>query len=69
MPNYTLNCTLNIMLIFLFSQVKGDLDTLKQFVVSYNDQYDYDTTEDWEYRWTFAKALLFTVTIITTIGT
>jgi len=57
------------MLIFLFSQVKGDLDTLKQFVVSYNDQYDYDTTEDWEYRWTFAKALLFTVTIITTIGT
>ena len=45
-----------------------DLDTLKKFVISYHHDYGYDGTEDWEYDWTFAKAFLFTVTIMTTIG-
>ena len=45
-----------------------DLDTLKKFIISYHHEYGYDGTEDWEYDWTFAKAFLFTVTIMTTIG-
>ena len=45
-----------------------DLDTLKKFVISYHNDYNYDMTEDWEYNWTFPKAFLFTVTIMTTIG-
>ena len=49
-------------------QVYMDLDTLKKFVISYHNDYNYDMTEDWEYDWTFPKAFLFTVTIMTTIG-
>lgn len=45
-----------------------DLETLKNFVIQYNSDYGYDGTEDWDYSWTFAKSLLFTVTIMTTIG-
>jgi hypothetical protein len=44
------------------------LDTLKKFVVDYYNQYGYDTTSDWSYSWTFSKALLFSITIMTTIG-
>lgn len=48
--------------------VYADLDTLKRFVVNYHNEYGYDMTEDWDYAWTFPKALLFTITIMTTIG-
>jgi hypothetical protein len=48
--------------------VYSDLDTLKKFVVTYNSDYNYDMTEDWDYDWTFPKALLFTITIMTTVG-
>jgi hypothetical protein len=48
--------------------VKEDLNNLKLFIVRYNSDFNYDTTEDWAYSWTFAKALLFTLTIMTTIG-
>ncbi len=49
-------------------RVKSDLETLKNFVIQYHSDYGYDMTEDWDYSWTFPKALLFTVTIMTTIG-
>ena len=45
-----------------------DLDTLKRFIITYHNDYSYDMTEDWEYGWTWPKAFLFTVTIMTTIG-
>ena len=48
--------------------MREDLDALTQFIVRYHSDYNYDATEDWEYSWTFSKALLFTVTIMTTIG-
>ena len=41
---------------------------LKKFVVGYVYNFDYDGTDDWVYSWTFPKALLFTLTIMTTIG-
>ena len=49
-------------------QVYQDLVTLKNFVIEYYNDYSYDMTEDWDTSWTFAKSLLFTVTIMTTIG-
>ena len=49
-------------------QVIEDMDALKAFIIEYHNEYGYDTTNDWNYSWTFSKALLFTVTIITTIG-
>jgi hypothetical protein len=41
---------------------------LTNFVIQYYNDYNYDTTDDWTYAWTFPKALLFTITIMTTIG-
>ncbi len=38
------------------------------FISQYNADYGYDMTDDWDYAWTFPKSLLFTVTIMTTIG-
>jgi len=49
--------------------VYADLDTFKKFVVDYYNDYNYDMTDGWDYAWTFPKALLFTITIMTTIGT
>jgi len=48
--------------------VYSDLDTLKKFVVTYYNDYNYDMTDDWEYDWDFPKAWLFTITIMTTVG-
>ena len=49
-------------------KVSKDLTELKKFVVGYVYNFDYDGTDDWVYSWTFPKALLFTLTIMTTIG-
>lgn len=49
-------------------QVHGDLTTLKNFVISYVNDYGYDGTDEWDYDWVFSKSLLFTITIMTTIG-
>ena len=48
--------------------VYADLDTYKKFVVTYYNEYNYDMTDEWDYDWTFPKALLFTITIMTTVG-
>ncbi|CAB4062937.1 unnamed protein product [Lepeophtheirus salmonis] len=48
--------------------VRADLNTLKHFVVEYNSDYGFDGTDDWDYSWTFANSLLFTITIMSTIG-
>ena len=45
-----------------------DLATLKTFVLGYANDYGYDGSDTWDYDWTFPKSLLFTITIITTIG-
>ena len=45
-----------------------DLATLKTFVLGYANDYGYDGSDKWDYDWTFPKSLLFTITIITTIG-
>ena len=44
------------------------MDTLKKFVVTYYNDYNFDMTDDWEYDWDFPKAWLFTITIMTTVG-
>ena len=56
------------MAIKIFIQVRHDVHRLKMFVIEYNGRYYYDTTDDWVYTWTFPKALLLVVTIMTTIG-
>ena len=48
--------------------VSEDLATLKLFVVKYADTYGVDGTSNWDWSWTFPKSLLFTITIMTTIG-
>ena len=54
-----------------FEAVSEDLATLKLFVVEYADTYGVDTVDgtiNWDWSWTFPKSLLFTITIMTTIG-
>lgn len=42
---------------------------MEQFIISAVESYKYDgTVDDWQYDWTYPKALLFTITIMTTIG-
>ena len=48
--------------------VYADLDVFKKFVVKYYNEYNVDMTDDWDQDWTFPKALLFTITIMTTVG-
>ena len=67
-PSKALSCRFTDPIYQYCMQVYMDLDTLKKFVISYHNDYNYDMTEDWEYDWTFPKAFLFTVTIMTTIG-
>ena len=67
-PSKALSCRFTDTIDQYCMQVYMDLDTLKKFVISYHNDYNYDMTEDWEYDWTFPKAFLFTVTIMTTIG-
>ena len=49
-------------------QVGKDITNLKMFVLTYNKDFGFDTTENWTYDWTFPKSLLLVVTIMTTIG-
>lgn len=58
----------NISYDILQNQVFGDLETLKHFVIQYHNDYGFDMTTEWDYSWTLAKSLLFTVTIMTTVG-
>ncbi len=44
------------------------MDVFANYIVDCKANYNYDTTNDWTYSWTFPKALLFTITIMTTIG-
>ena len=47
----------------------SDLRTLITFVVDAASNYKYDGTIDgWDMWWTFPKSLLFTITIMTTVG-
>ncbi len=46
-----------------------DLRTFVSFVVNHTSDFNYDgAIEGWDYFWTLPKALLFTITIMTTIG-
>jgi hypothetical protein len=45
------------------------LGKLKTYIVDVVNTYKYDgSVDDWDYDWTFSKTLLFTITIMTTIG-
>jgi len=45
-----------------------DLQTLKNYVLKANEDVGYDATDDFERDFTFEKALLFTITIMSTVG-
>ncbi|XP_037074693.1 potassium channel subfamily K member 18-like [Pollicipes pollicipes] len=50
-------------------KIKEHLGTMEEFIIDAVETYNYDGTVDgWTYDWTFSKALLFTITIMTTIG-
>ncbi|XP_043246939.1 TWiK family of potassium channels protein 7-like isoform X2 [Amphibalanus amphitrite] len=50
-------------------KIKGHLEIIESFVIDMVNNYGYDgTKDDWPYEWDFSSALLFTVTIMTTIG-
>ncbi|XP_071520993.1 uncharacterized protein [Panulirus ornatus] len=47
----------------------ANLKKLEDFVILSVSKYKYDgTVNGWDYRWTFTKSLLFTMTIMSTIG-
>ena len=54
-------------------KVEDDLKLFISYIINATVDYDYDgEIEGWEYFWhpdEFPKALLFTITIMTTIGT
>ena len=51
------------------NESERDIRTFVQFVVNATRDYSYDGSVDgWEKSWTFPKALLFTITIMATIG-
>ena len=42
---------------------------METFIINAVENYKYDgTVDDWNYDWTYPKAVLFTITIMTTIG-
>ncbi|CAG0892771.1 unnamed protein product [Darwinula stevensoni] len=50
-------------------KVSTDLDRFKDFLIGVVQDTGYTGTKDvWDYSWTFPKTLLFTITILTTIG-
>ena len=49
--------------------MKGNLEIMETLIVDMVNNHGYDGTKgDWAYSWDFTNALLFTVTIMTTIG-
>ena len=51
------------------NKVDEDLRIYTEFIVNSTRDYNYDGAIDgWDYFWTLPKALLFTITIMTTIG-
>ena len=45
-----------------------DLKALKRYVLDAYDETGYDTTNDFEFDFTFEKTILFTITIMTTVN-
>jgi len=50
------------------ASVLDDLKALKRFVLTAYDEAGYDTTDDFEAAFTFEKTVLFTITIMSTVG-
>ena len=46
----------------------ADLNALKRFVITANSESGYDTTNDFTRDFTFDMSVLFTITIMTTVG-
>ena len=51
----------------LFQSVLDDLKALKRYVLNAYQETGYDTTNDFEFDFTFEKTILFTITIMTTV--
>jgi len=50
-------------------KVQINMRTMEQFIIGATENFNYDgTVDEWNYDWVFPKALLFTITIMTTIG-
>ena len=52
----------------LFQSVLDDLRALKRYVLDAYSETGYDTTDDFEFAFTFEKTVLFTITIMTTVS-